>query len=210
MKQKVIPVGSQGFFQIFLIIIILLALGGIFFLLFLKTGSGNVTEKGGPLAPTNEPVAAMLATPSATTDPSLIIGWKSYTNADFGFSLKYPKEFAYLDNGSASSEEPATTSAQLASDGAKIADKVTFTDSNKKSFTLNLYNDPLSSGLDVSLCGKDGNNNSKPIYKTGSKGENLVYFCIVSPKGNAIVLRNSSGSTEIAMKLMLSTIKFEK
>jgi hypothetical protein len=165
------------------------------------------------------------ATPAPSTDPSLIIGWKTYISPAFSFEIKYPREFSYLDNGPASSETPATTSAQLTSDQARIADKITFTDSNKKSFTLNVY--PLSADPNSDtnlinfnsfapicalpaggLSSKVGDLAYNQVYRTGPKGESLVYFCLFSPKGNLIVLRNNSGSTEIAMRLMLSTLKF--
>jgi hypothetical protein len=87
MYQKGLPLRSPlaegGQTQVLIlagIVILLLVAGGIFFL-------GRIT------APKSEaPVTTSSPQPSPTTDPN--VNWKTYTNARYGFSFKYPENLS--------------------------------------------------------------------------------------------------------------------
>jgi hypothetical protein len=125
---------KQNGFAPLLLILILAILGiiGYFVFVFYTQRLPAVT-----LLPS--PTPAIDASGSATPDPSLIIGWKTYVNPDFGLELKYPKEFSYKSIGSNRDEITSTTSAVIARSRPEITDRIAFTDSNKNQFTLNFY-----------------------------------------------------------------------
>ncbi len=145
--------------------------------------------------------------------------WKTYTNTKYGFQMQYPKEFTIQEN-----PQESTPSAPLA------LDKISFTDSNRNQFTVNIY--PISSDPEVNTnvnnleegtgyCGSrlaqstltsniftDNGVTYKQVVRIDSKGRNLTDFCFFAPVGNLIVLRNDTGSTIIAMKRIISTFVF--
>jgi hypothetical protein len=175
------------------------------------------------LYPTPSPdVSAIL--PDPTFNPTA--GWKEYSNTDYKFSLKYPKEFALKDDGPNGINYNATEAAKLAGTELSTERVISFTDTNKQRFTLNIY--PASDKPDLAAlpeyngkCGvagadrtlvnkiaKEGSINYKLIYQNLG-GKTLTDYCFFNGAGNLLVLRNINSSTEITMKLILSTITFQ-
>lgn len=179
--------------------------------------------------PSPSPKPTIDTSPSANPDPNLIIGWKTYTNPGYGLEIKYPKEFTYKDIGSNNDERTSTKSAAIVRSRPEILDRVAFTDSNKNQFTLNYYAISADSNSNTNVnnlyeysgyCGTQfaertlsskvyqvNNLSYKMVSQIDPNGKSLTDFCFFNSAGNLIVLRNVSGSTEIAMKLILSTVK---
>ncbi len=206
------PAGRQGFATIIVILPIVAFLAVFIFLIFksAKIKTPNISS-------TPTPIASGSAEPISVNPAD----WKTYTNSQFGgFEMLYPVAFAYMDEGpkSASASSPATL------------DTISFTDSNKNRFTLNIF--PVSADRSVNmavdnltqyngLCGYPnmqttltneiktaGQITYKEVAQVDIKGRNFADFCFFSPSGNLFVLKNNVDSTVIAMKHIISTFRF--
>ncbi|MDO8570435.1 MAG: PsbP-related protein [Candidatus Daviesbacteria bacterium] len=77
---------SKGFAPILIIILIALAVGG--YLLYQKQVKPVATPQ-----PVIQPTSVPTISPSAT-DSAETANWKTYTNSKYGFSFKYPQDYA--------------------------------------------------------------------------------------------------------------------
>lgn len=205
-----------------LLILAVLAVSGYFAFIF-------YSQKLPESITTPLPVPPLDASGSPNPNPSLIIGWKTYTNSTYGLEMKYPKEFTYKSIGSNQDEIASTRSAVIARSRPEILDRIVFTDSNKNQFTLNFYAPSSDSNSNTKVgnlfeysgfCGTQfaertlastvhqvNNLSYKVVSQIDPNGKSLTDFCFFNTGGNLIVLRNELGSTEIAMKLILSTVR---
>jgi len=78
MKKNATPAGRQGFTPILIVLIIaILGVAGYFSYKIYKS----------PIQPATQPTTSLV--PSAT--PDITANWKTYTNNQYGFELKYPQ-----------------------------------------------------------------------------------------------------------------------
>lgn len=79
------PKNGSNFLVTFLSLLLLLAVGAAGFFAW---QTQNLVKQVNELK--SQPTPESSATPQATTDPTA--DWKTYTNTEYGFSLKYPQE----------------------------------------------------------------------------------------------------------------------
>lgn len=87
---------NSGFAQVILVIILIVLVGGGMYYFGTLKDNSKVTE-----TPTEEPIATETQKPGnptvkPTADPTA--EWKTYTNSDYGFSLKYPQEMQFTNS----------------------------------------------------------------------------------------------------------------
>jgi hypothetical protein len=207
---------NSGFAPILIIIGVVLLISLV--LAFTMFSPKNTGKKG--FIP--NPTPTLTPMPTAEPNPYIvsIADWKTYTNTQFGFEFKHPKEFSAFDIYG----KEATPSTPL------VIGKIVFSDSNKNQFSVNIY--PVSTNPSVNttlnnlqeytgLCGQsvvdrtivskvftENGVSYKQVAQVDKKGRNITDFCFFSPGGNPVVFRNNVDSTVIAMKQIISTLLF--
>ena len=81
-NQKAMPAGRQGFIPVIIILVVLIVLGGVYYLGTLKPEQAVESLK-------------------STTDPTA--NWKTYMNNEFKYQLRYPQNLFILEEGAGTS-----------------------------------------------------------------------------------------------------------
>lgn len=98
LKNIMSAITQKGFANIVLVmvVVVLASVGGYYF--FKKPANVVVIP-----TPTITPTATKTAVPTKTATPNPTAGWKTYTNADLGYSIKYPPTWKVDESGLQSS-----------------------------------------------------------------------------------------------------------
>lgn len=188
----------------------------------------SISPKKDLLKPKLSPSPDSLASPSArvVSRPD----WKYYSDFNIGFQIQYPPTFQVKDEGPNEEFIAISKGSAVSGNTPPILDTVSFTDSNKNRFTLNIYPKSPDPSLNTNVnnlhefsgyCGTHAAQKTlvnkifteagltyKQVVQVDPKGVNLTDYCIFAPEGNLMVLRNNTGATVIAMKQMLTTILY--
>ena len=213
---------QKGFIEIVLIgvIVVLLAIGGYF---AFRKNSAPVVEQ-----PTPNPAPIVTQTNTPVTTPATAdetANWKTYTNSQYGFELKYPSTWlSKVLNGNTFFNLP-DDKVENGKGGVEssIHDDVSVSVDNSKKYnslsdledSLSLKSDP--NWNDSSISQKMIGNNNFLVYGWMHQGQGVDYFTLVN--GNSLEIRFEMDDTILAVEQsknysdfleFLTTLKFTK
>jgi len=204
MKQK-------GFAPIIILVLITLAVTGYF-------GYKNYWPK---------PQTLTTPTPIADQAPNgNLANWKTYTNQEFGFSIKYPSDYSLHDDGPNEVEQQKEKGQQISGTQPAILDTITFSNLAKNQFSISIF--PKTPNADINnvyefsgICGTQfadktisnqisqlGNIQYKRVQQSLPDKKVMTDICLYNFNGNLITLRSSDSSTSNLLDQILSTFKF--
>ena len=211
---------QKGFSKVAIIIIVLILIGGVYFVFSKKDENVIVQNAKNKNSQSN----------NSSTGQVSIDNWKTYQNDQYGFELKYPENIFKLDKNTNTLSHTLNNfhkySAKDGSDLGLASDiSIVFKKENDKGCNW------LETGLGLKSIGVafEFKNIKGVKYETGAEGEGVVYYCVKNKDNQNVFLIErwflsasystdlpkqgdyiDSGKQEEIFNRILSTFKFTK